>query len=81
MAWIPYLAPADVPPETRAILDRLRLPWAECDNVLRVHAANPPVLAGHVALYEGVLHRPSPLSRLQRELIGVVVSAANRCEY
>ncbi len=53
----------------------------DSDNILRIHGVNPPVLKGHLALYRAVMHGPSPLSRMQREMLAVVVSAHNECHY
>ncbi len=51
------------------------------DNVLKVHSLNPPSLAAHCALYTQSMHRPSPVSRAEREMVGVAVSRANGCAY
>jgi alkylhydroperoxidase family enzyme len=42
---------------------------------------NPPVLVGSMHLYVAAMRGPSPLSRAQREMLAVVVSAANDCFY
>ena len=51
------------------------------DNVLKVHSLNPESLEAHCALYVQSCHRPSPVTRAEREIIGVAVSRANRCTY
>ncbi|HSR67999.1 MAG TPA: hypothetical protein VLU25_08660 [Acidobacteriota bacterium] len=51
------------------------------DNILRIHGVNPKVLRSHYRLYKSIMHEDSPLSRLQREMMAVVVSAANDCHY
>ena len=53
------------------------------DNILRIHSLRPESLEGHVRLYRSVLHPrdPAGLSRRERELVGVAVSAANACHY
>jgi len=53
------------------------------DNILRIHSLRPESLEGHVRLYRSVLHPrdPAGLTRRERELIGVAVSAANACHY
>jgi alkylhydroperoxidase family enzyme len=81
MAWIPYLSGDEVDPSLRELAASWKMHWDDIDNVIRIHGANPEVLRGHMAVYESVLHQPSPLSRLQREIIGVVVSSENGCHY
>ena len=51
------------------------------DNILRIHGINPPVLQAHYDLYRVTMYAPSPLKRVQREMIAVVVSALNECHY
>ncbi|MDT8337417.1 MAG: peroxidase-related enzyme [Candidatus Izemoplasmatales bacterium] len=50
-------------------------------NVLRVHSIRPKVLEIHMRLYEEIMFKEGPLTRTQREMIGVIVSNANECPY
>ena len=50
-------------------------------NVMKVHSLNPRAMEAHFDLYKVVQFGRSPLSRKLREMIGTVVSAANRCRY
>ncbi|HED53095.1 MAG TPA: alkylhydroperoxidase [Phycisphaerales bacterium] len=56
-------------------------PDGSVDNVLKVHSLNPASLEAHCALYVQSMHKPSPLSRAEREMIGVTVSRLNGCDY
>ena len=51
------------------------------DNILKVHSLNPESLRGHYELYRHLMFGKSGLSRVQREMIGVVVSKLNDCHY
>lgn len=51
------------------------------DNVLKVHSLNPASLEAHCALYVQSCHRPSPVTRAEREIVGVIVSMLNKCTY
>jgi len=51
------------------------------DNILAVHSLNPATLRAHADLYHTVMHASGSLSRTERELIAVVVSALNGCHY
>jgi len=81
MAYIPYVSHEDASPELRALYDRYRRPDGEIDNILRIHGLNPPSLSGHVGLYQALMHGRSELTRTQREMIAMVVSAINECLY
>jgi uncharacterized peroxidase-related enzyme len=50
-------------------------------NVLKVHSISPETLEIHMRLYEHLMFEKSELSRFEREMIGVIVSKANECEY
>lgn len=51
------------------------------DNVLKVHSLHPETLRAHVDLYRTVMYGRSAITRAEREMIGVVVSAINGCHY
>jgi alkylhydroperoxidase family enzyme len=72
MAFIPYV-PDDQIPEPDQVPDR--------DNILRVHGVHPRAMRQHYDLYVELMRGPSPLSRAQREMLAVAVSAANKCHY
>jgi uncharacterized peroxidase-related enzyme len=49
--------------------------------VLRAYAFDMPKLEAFVAMYNDLMLAPSGLSKLEREMIAVAVSAVNRCYY
>ena len=51
------------------------------DHVLKIHGPMPETLAAHLALYRTVMREPGPLDRVEREIVGVVVSKRNGCHY
>ena len=53
----------------------------QVDHIMKIHSLHPASLIDHLHLYKTLMFGESPLSRAQREMIGVVVSALNRCEY
>src|SRR5580692_8508759 len=50
-------------------------------NVLKAYAFDMPKLEAFVAMYNDLMLAPSGLSKLEREMIAVAVSAHNRCYY
>ena len=50
-------------------------------NILKVQSLAPEALRASISLYLAVMHGPSELTRAERELIAVVVSAINECHY
>ena len=50
-------------------------------NVLRTYAFNQDKLRAFSQLYNTLMLGPSRLTKLEREMIAVVVSAENECRY
>ena len=50
-------------------------------QVLRVQSQRPEALRDAVRLYLSVMHAPGELTRAEREMLAVVVSAENECHY
>ena len=81
MAWIRMIDEAEADGKLGELYGRFTEPWGGVDNILKIHSLNPDSLLGHFDLYKTLMRGRSPLSRAQREMIAVVVSAANRCHY
>ncbi|WP_442597611.1 peroxidase-related enzyme [Parapusillimonas sp. JC17] len=50
-------------------------------NVLAAYSLRPNKLRNFMAMYNELMLAPSGLSKLEREMVAVVVSSANRCYY
>ena len=81
MAWIRMIDEDEADGKLRELYARMREPWGGVDNIMKIHSLNPGSLQGHFELYRALMGGRSPLSRAQREMIAVAVSAANRCHY
>lgn len=51
------------------------------DNIIQIHRIHSKTMKHHYQLYHELMYGPGPLSRKQREMIAVVVSAKNSCHY
>jgi hypothetical protein len=51
------------------------------DHIIQIHRVHPEVMRQHFELYRELMHRPGPLTRFQRELLAVRISAINHCHY
>jgi len=72
VAFIQYLNNDEIPEGDKV---------ADSDNILQIHGIHSKMLKLHDNLYRELMYGRSPLSRIQRELIAVVVSAENECHY
>ncbi|MCO8144738.1 peroxidase-related enzyme [Rhodovulum tesquicola] len=76
------LPPVDpLPPETRKYFDICAEKLGLVPNVLRAYAFDIAKLNAFTAMYNDLMLGPSGLSKLEREMIAVVVSSINRCWY
>jgi uncharacterized peroxidase-related enzyme len=76
------LPPVDpLPPETQAYFDLCAEKLGLVPNVLRAYAFDIAKLNAFTAMYNDLMLGASGLSKLDREMIAVVVSAVNRCFY
>jgi uncharacterized peroxidase-related enzyme len=80
-AWIPLPAaedlPAEVTDEIGDIADRIGF----MPNVARLLAVTPSHFVGWWRYFDDLMRGPSGLSKTQREMLAVVVSAESRCPY
>lgn len=75
-------------PNRRSMPDDLRKYFGACEaaigflpNVLEVYSFDETKLRAFIAMYNDLMLGDSKLTALEREMIAVVVSAANRCYY
>ena len=75
-------------PAPETLDDDLRALWAKCveklgfvPNVYAALSLRPQRLRNFIAAYNDIMLSPSGLSKLEREMVAVVVSSANRCYY
>jgi len=81
MAWIRILDKAEATGKLAELYRRIAPDDQVLDNILGIHSLHPRSLADHLAMYRTLMYGPGPLSRRERELVAVAVSADNRCHY
>ena len=81
MAFIPYVPYEEATGVLAGLYARHAGARGWIDNILRIHSLNPPSMEHHLQLYAHLMRGRSPLSRVQREMIAITVSAANDCFY
>ena len=72
MAFIAYLPDDQIPADDLVAAD---------DNIIRIHGVHSETMRHHFELYRELMYGRGPLSRVQREMLAVAVSAANGCHY
>ncbi len=81
MAWIRVIPEDEAEGRLLSLYEQYREPWGGVDNIIKIHSLNAKSMKTHFDLYAHLMRGRSELSRAQREMIGVVVSALNECHY
>lgn len=81
MPWIKQIPIAEatgvLKEEFDAAIARAGRVW----HIVHIMSLNPEAMRASMQLYGALMHGPSPLSRLQREMLATVVSAELACPY
>jgi alkylhydroperoxidase family enzyme len=72
MAFIGMLDQAEIPERNRV---------SDTDNIIQVHSINSNIMKIHYDLYVSLMRKSGPISRRLREMIAIVVSSINKCNY
>jgi uncharacterized peroxidase-related enzyme len=75
------LKAAELSPDMVAYFAKCEEKLGFVPNVLKAYAFDSAKLSAFVAMYNDLMLAPSGLSKLEREMIAVAVSAHNRCYY
>ncbi len=75
------LPPVPLSAEMEAYFAKCQEKLGFVPNVLKAYAFDMGKLSAFVAMYNDLMLAPSGLSKLEREMIAVAVSAQNRCYY
>ncbi|GAB4169027.1 MAG: peroxidase-related enzyme [Calditrichia bacterium] len=81
MSWIPMIEPENAEGVLKELYGELQTKRGKISNIMKIHSLHPETMRDHLNLYLTLMFGKSPLSRAEREMIGVVVSAANQCQY
>jgi uncharacterized peroxidase-related enzyme len=81
MAYIKFIKEDKAQGQLKTYYKKYGDPFSGVDNVLKIHSLNPESLRFHYEYYKHLMNGPSELSRMQREMIAIVVSRINACHY
>ncbi len=82
MAWIRTIREDEWDGELADLYARLVDRAADrVDNIMQIHSLNPTAMAAHNALYVSAMAGTASLGKVERELIALLVSSINKCDY
>jgi uncharacterized peroxidase-related enzyme len=78
---LPVPEPARLDADIQAVYQKCMEKLGLVPNVLRAYSFHPQKLRNFMTMYNELMLGDSKLSKLEREMVAVVVSSANRCYY
>jgi len=81
MAWTKTADIGKAKGRTKEVYERILKERGHLANIFLAQGSDPEVLDHHLDMYVELMLGPGPLSRDEREMIAVIVSAANGCAY
>lgn len=81
MPWIRIIEETEAEGHLKELYEELERKRGKIANIMKIHSLNPPAMKDHLNLYVTLMFERSNLTREERELMAVVVSATNSCEY
>ncbi|MFO7923042.1 MAG: peroxidase-related enzyme [Bacteroidales bacterium] len=81
MARIRVIESGDATGRLREIYDDIFLKRGKLAEVHKIQSLRPESIVNHMDLYMEIMFTKSDLSRAEREMMAVVVSVSNGCEY
>ncbi len=81
MSFIGYIPYDDASDALKKLYDQYGGKTKTPANILRIAGSNPTAMKAHVDFYRAIMFQKSEISRHQREMIAVIVSAINACHY
>ncbi len=81
MPWIKQVPVDEATGLLKEELDKALRRVGRVWHIVHVMSVNPAVLKTSIAQYLALMYGPSPLTRVQRELLATVTSAELACRY
>ncbi|MEX2526243.1 MAG: peroxidase-related enzyme [Gemmatimonadota bacterium] len=81
MSWIRQIHETDAAGKVARVYNKIQEKRGRLSNIMRVQSLAPEAMDAHMDLYLAIMFGKGGLSRAERELMAVVVSVENGCEY
>lgn len=81
MSWIRSVPEGEATGRLAEVYQDIVRRRGKLSNIMRVQSLQPDAMEAHLDLYMALMFRKGGLSRAERELLAVVVSVENGCEY
>ncbi|MDA2935091.1 carboxymuconolactone decarboxylase family protein [Acidobacteria bacterium AH-259-D05] len=81
IGWIRTVVEGEASGYVKNLYETFRKQRGWVPNILKSTSIRPDITRGWVSFFNTLMYGPSGLTRIQREMMAVVVSAGNQCHY
>ncbi len=81
MPWIRVIEEDKAEGKVKEVYEKVKKNRGKLSNIMAIQSLMPEVMESHLQLYMDVMFNKSGISREEKELIAVIVSAINDCPY
>lgn len=81
MPFIKIIDETEAEGKLKDIYENIISSRGKLSNIMKIHSLNPDTMTKHMELYKSIMFGKSNISREVKEMIAVVVSVVNKCEY
>ncbi|MFO8129017.1 MAG: peroxidase-related enzyme [Bacteroidales bacterium] len=81
MPFIQIIEPEEAHGNLKDIYNAILKSRGKIAEIHKIQSLHPESITAHMGLYMSIMFGRSPLRRVQREMMAVVVSSANKCDY
>lgn len=81
MPFIKVIDETEAEGKLKEVYENIISSRGKLSNIMKIHSLNPNAMINHMELYKSIMFGKSSVSREVKEMIAVVVSVANKCEY
>lgn len=81
MAFIKTIDESESTGELKKIYQELKQKRGKIANILKIHSLLPQTMTDHLQLYAHIMFNKSTIKREDKELIAVIISRLNNCNY
>jgi uncharacterized peroxidase-related enzyme len=81
MAWIRVFEESEAHAELSKVYQRIKSKRGKLSNIMMVQSLNPLAMQAHLDLYLSLMFRATGIKREVKEMIAIVVSKINGCDY
>ncbi len=81
MPWIKTIGLADASGDLKDVYDQVVSDRGKLSNIMKIQSLNPGAMRAHMDFYLSIMFRSNTLKREEKEMIAIVVSVVNKCDY